>query len=254
MMKLRYAKFLLFTMALFPANLSASEDRFWIIWERIKFIGQHCPDGAQCLVQKSYASRPLEIENDSFIYRLFGVADGRPHREVFAAEHPDAPSICAPNQPSIVLGFDPEALPRSEKIEVLRGIKSVHVDLTGLRTPPGYAPSFGETLHRRFVQILEGGGIKVVGKEAVAGVPGQPSLNLYFSFSDPDDHCEYTYSVFASLSQDVLLARDLRIKVPAGVWSYSTGLSAKDHSGTEEDAILRVATALLRDHGLVNSR
>jgi hypothetical protein len=52
----------------------------------------------------------------------------------------------------------------------------------------------------------------------------------------------------------VLLSRDLRIKVSAGVWSFSTSSTAANHSGTERDAILQVAQALVRDHQQVNPR
>ncbi|WP_270725979.1 hypothetical protein [Shimia sp. Alg240-R146] len=240
--------------ALLTGGAVAAEDRFWILWERINFIGQHCPDGASCLVKKSYTSRPLETENEAFIYRLFGVSGGGSNRAFAVGEHPDAPTVCSANQSSLTLGFDPEALPRSEKVEVLRGVKAVHVDLTGLRSPPGFSDGFGERVHQRFVRILTGAGIRVVDKDAVAHLPGQPVMNLYFSFTDPDHDCDYEYSVFASLSQNVLLARDLRIKIPAGVWSFSTGSTEKDHTGTEEDAILRIAEAFVRDHSRVNNR
>ncbi|SFL19460.1 hypothetical protein SAMN04488036_106185 [Shimia haliotis] len=232
----------------------SDEDRFWILWEKVKFIGQHCPDGAQCLVEKTYASRPLATDNTAFIYRLFGATEGRSNDAFHFGEHPEAPVVCSGNQAKLTLGFEPEALPRSEKIEVLRGINALHVDLTGLKPPPGFDDNFGVSLHQRFVQTLAAGGVRVVGKDEVARIPGQPILNLYFSFTDRDQDCEYAYSVFASLSQDILLARDLRIKVPAGVWSYSTGSAAQDHIGNEEDAILRIGEAFLRDHRQVNGR
>lgn len=232
----------------------AQEDRFWILWEKVRYIGRHCPDGASCLVERAYASRPLKTENTGFIYRLFGATDGNSLNAFRAGEHPDAPRVCAKNQADISLGFEPEALPRSEKVEVLRGIEAVHVDLTDLKSPPGYDDAFGKTLHGEFVHALSVSGVRVVDKDEVARIPGQPVLNLFFSFSGPDSDCEYEYSVFASLTQNVLLSRDLRIKIPAGVWSFSTGSTARDHTGSEEDAIMRVAEAFVRDHSRVNNR
>lgn len=123
-----------------------------------------------------------------------------------------------------------------------------------LAAPPGFAAGFGEGLHKQFVERLERGGVKVLDENAISQVPGQPRLNIYFSFSDPDGVCDYEYSVFASLTQEVLLARNMRIKVTAGVWSFSTSSTAKDHSGNERDAILRVADAFVRDHRSVNPR
>ena len=158
-----------------------------------------------------------------------------------------------PNQADLTLGFDPLALPKSVKGEVLRGINALHLDLTTLKSPPGFSNGFGPQLHQKFVERLAAAGIRVVPKDQLPSLPGQPTLNLYFSFSDPDDLCDYQYSVFASLSQEVLLARDVRIKVAAGVWSFSTGSSAADHQGTEADAILRVADQFVRDHRAVNA-
>ncbi len=236
------------------SSATAAKDRFWILWERVNFVGSHCPGGAQCQERRSFSSRPLDTSNTGFIYRLFGVPNGGQQAHALPRDHPDAPVICQKNQAALSLGFDPRALPRSEKGEVLRGVKQLHLDLTTLKPPPGFDATFGGRLHKAYVGRLREAGIRVVPKDQLHLVPGQPTLNLYFSFSDPDDLCKYEYSVFASLSQEVLLTRDLRIKVAAGVWSYSTGSTAKDHQGTEADAILRVLEAFVRDHQQANAR
>ncbi|MBO9406219.1 hypothetical protein J7399_02170 [Shimia sp. R9_1] len=235
-------------------NPALTQDRFWLLWERVKFAGRHCPDGAQCVELKSYSSRPLTTNNTGFIYRLFGLQGGLHKAAELPKDHAEAPNICRKNKIEAALGFDPMALPKSEKGEVLRGVDALHLDLTGLKAPPGFSSDFGPSLHKTFVRKLQAAGIEVVDKDALPSLDGQPTLNLYFSFSDPEDLCDYQYSVFASLSQDVLLTRDPRIKVAAGVWSFSTGSSARDHSGNERDAILRVAEAFVRDHQKVNGR
>lgn len=233
---------------------ASAQDRFWILWERVDFVGRHCPGGAQCEKRRSFSSRPLDTSNTGFIYRLFGLRDGAGKTGSLPRDHPDAPVICQKNQAVLGLGFDPRALPRSEKSEVLRGISQLHLDLTTLKPPPGFDARFGARLHKAFVARLTEAGLRVVPKDQLHLVPGQPTLNLYFSFSDPDDLCKYEYSVFASLTQEVLLTRDLRIKVAAGVWSHSTGSTAKGHQGTEADAILRVLEAFIRDHQQANAR
>lgn len=240
-------------MAFATVGSAQTQDRFWILWERVKQVGLHCPGGVQCTQQHTYSSRPLETNNSGFIYRLFGLNGALQGGRELPLDHPDAPLICRRNQAELTLGFDPDALPKSEKIEVLRGVTTLHVDLTSLKAPPGFSDTFGTVLHAQFVTLLQEADIRIVDEDALALVPGQPVLNLYFSFSNPDDLCDYQYSVFASLSQDVLLARDLRIKVSAGVWSYSTGSSALNHVGNEADAILRVAEAFVRDHRQVNA-
>jgi len=229
------------------------QDRFWLLWEKVSFVGNHCPGGPLCQEKRQYVSRPLDTKNTGFIYRLFGLRAGGQRGAAWPQDHPDAPVICQRNQAALNLGFDPSALPRSEKTEVLRGLDKLHLDLRSLKAPPGFPEDFGARLHDEFVARLRVAGIQVVSKDALHLLAGQPTLNLYFSFTDPDGQCRYSYSVFASLSQEVLLTRDLRIKVVAGVWSFSIGSSAKDHSGDEHQAILRVADAFIRDHQHVNA-
>lgn len=232
---------------------ASAQDRFWILWERVTFVGTHCPGGAQCQEWRSFSSRPLDTSNTGFIYRLFGVRDGGNQAGGLPRDHPEAPEICLKNQIDLSLGFDPKALPRSEKGEVLRGVKQLHLDLTTLKPPPGFDGTFGRQLQKAFDAKLTAAGIRIVPQDQLHLVPGQPTLNLYFSFSDPSDLCKYEFSIFASLSQEVLLTRDLRIKVAAGVWSYSTGSTAKDHQGTEVDAIMRVVDMFVRDHQQANA-
>ena len=236
------------------AGPAGSDERFWILWERSHYIGRNCPNNPECVLKREYASRPLEPANPEGIYRLFGLMGPTGSLDPAPSSHPDAPRVCEPGDEREKLGFDPQSLPQSIKIEALRGITALHVDLTGLRAPPGFSDSFGDDLHRRFAAKLQQAGIRIVEKNELALVDGQPQLNVYFSFTDPDGTCEYTYSVFASLTPEVLLARDLRIKISAGVWSYSTGSGASDHRGNEADAILRVADALIRDHRQVNPK
>lgn len=248
---MKYLSLLLLLML--PSPIWA-EDRFWILWERFRHVGQDCPNGPGCIVKREFASRPLTPEYPANIYRMFGVMNPRSSALPVEAEHPDAPAVCTTQQTQLAVGFDPLELPRSLKIEALRGIEAIHVDLTNLKSPPGFSNSFGSEIHRDFVAMLTKAGIHVVDKDTIATVPGHPTMSLFFSMRDPDGHCLYEYSVFASLSQEVMLARDIRIKITAGVWSFSTGSTAKDHRGDERSAILRVAEAFIRDHRQVNPR
>lgn len=228
-------------------------DRFWILWERIEQSGTDCPNGPACLKMRNYTSRLFEPGDSSAMYRLFGMMDGTALANGRLAEHPEAPRICQHNAAEVVLGFDPEALPKSEKIEVLRGLTGFGLDVRKLKAPPGFSDAFGADLQKAMEQRFQSAGLKVLPKAQIANTPGQPELNIYFSFIDPDGRCDYSYSVFASLTQTVLLTRDLRIKVSAGVWSYSTNSDDTKRGGSEQDAILSVAEALIRDHRRVNT-
>jgi hypothetical protein len=229
-----------------------AENRFWILWERMEQTGTGCPNSPQCLVLRNYTSRLFENADLDTMYRLFGMMDGSALAKGRLAEHPDAPRICQHNDAEVVLGFDPERLPKVEKIEVLRGLEGISFDLRKLKPPPGHSSDFGRKLHKLFEQKLRQAGIPVLSEDELRRTPGQPVLSVFFSHNDFNGHCKYEYSVFASLSQTVLLSRDLRIKVSAGVWSFSTGSNAEDHRGTEADAILSVADRFIEDFRLVN--
>lgn len=244
---------LLLLLCLTPTLVSAN-DRFWILWERYHQVGPDCPNGANCLTKREFSSRPLPREQSANIYRLFGVMDPRGFNGASDQPDPNAPQVCDANDANLKIGFDPLAVPQSLKVEALRGVKALHVDLTRLKAAPGHAQDFGAKVHRAFVAKLAAAGLRVVDEESIRTIPGQPTLNIFFSFNDPDGHCDYEYSVFASLSQDVMLARDIRIKIHTGVWAFSTGSSDTNHRGDERAAILKVADALIRDHRQVNPR
>ena len=235
------------------AGPTVAEDRFWILWERFRYTGDNCPNGENCDVTREFTSRPLTPQYPETIYRMFGATGPRGFAAAPETNHPEAPQVCDSNQAALAVGFDPIDLPQSLKIEALRGVDAIHVNLTKLKSPPGFPDSFGQELHRKFVAKLEDAGIRVVSEQELTAIPGQPKLSLFFSFSDPDDRCDYEYSVFASLAQEVLLVRDLRIKITAGVWTFSTGSNAAGHLGNEADAILAVADAFIKDQRQVNA-
>lgn len=236
------------------APYAHAADRFWILWEKYHHVGTDCPDGAGCMVKREFSSRQLDPEYPATIYRMFGVMDPRGFGNSLGQTDPDAPAVCAANDVAVQVGFDPLEVPQSLKIEALRGITALHVDLTKLKSAPGTTKDFGRRVHQSFVAKLTAAGLTIVDKDTIKTIPGQPTLNIFFSFNDPDGHCHYEYSVFASLTQDVMLARDIRIKINAGVWAFSTGSKDAAHQGDERQAILRVADALIRDHRQVNPR
>ena len=244
------------SLALGAAGLAVAEprDRFWILWERYQNAGQDCPNGPRCITKRAYTSRLFAEDDTDAMYRLFGMMDGTALSQGRLAEHPDAPRICQHNAAEVVLGFDPVNLPKSEKVEALRGLKGFGLDVRSLSAPPGFPDTFGSSLQTELEAKFALAGIKVLSEDEVAVTPGQPKLNIYFSFTDPDGHCDYTYSVFASLAQNVLLTRDLRVKLSAGVWSFSTGSTAAHHTGNERDAILRIADQFIKDHRLTNPK
>ncbi|SLN30747.1 hypothetical protein PSA7680_01474 [Pseudoruegeria aquimaris] len=228
------------------AQGTTPQERFWILWEHIEQVGTDCPGGKNCETRRSYTSRLFEPADREGVYRLFGLLDLHAAKRGQAAEHPEAPRICQHNDPEVMLGFDPERLRLSEKIDALAGLPGVYVNLRGLKAPEGYEGDFGGKLQAAFESRFRNAGIRLLSKEEVERTPGQPKLNVYFSRTNPDTGC--WFSVFASLSQTVLLTRDIRTKLVAGTWAMSSGRSASNPDIGEYDAILRVADAFVRDY------
>lgn len=227
------------------AAAQQAQERFWVLWEHIERTGSNCPNATTCTERRTYASRLFNPQNRENIYRLFGMLDFQAAARGQKADHPDAPRICQHHDPEVVLGFDPEALPLSEKLEALRGLTGVAFDITRLKAPQGFEGDFGAKLQTAFEAQFKEAGIAILSEEERLKAPGQPKLNIYFSNTNRATGC--TYSVFASLSQTVLLTRNLKTKLSAGTWSFSTGPSQDFPNAVEYDAVLRVADAFVRD-------
>lgn len=228
-------------------------DRFWVLWERTEYRGENCPNGPRCIRRSNYTSRLFSPETNEQIYRLFGMLDSSALSQGQLAEHPDAPRICQHNAAEVTLGFNPETLAMSEKLDALHNLEGFAMDLRTLKAPPGFADSFGQTLHAQMTEKFSQENLRIVSPDQAATLPGQPVLNIYFSHTGGNSRCDYTFSVFASLTQTVLLSRDIRVKISAGVWSYSTN-SGTFSQGSEDQAILSVAEALIRDFRKANAR
>lgn len=227
-----------------------NKERFWILWENIEEVAENCR-GAGCQTRRNYISRLFEPQDRQAVYRLFGLLDFHAAVRGRAAEHPDAPRICQRYDAEVVLGFDPERFKMAGKTEALRDLKGVRIDVRNMRAPAAYQGDFGGRLQSEIESRFYAAGIRILSAEQVMTTPGQPKLNIYFSNANLKTGC--TYSVFASLSQTVILTRDVRIKISAGTWAYSTGPLADYPDATEYDAILRVADAFVKDYLKANS-
>ena len=83
-------------------------------------------------------------------------------------------------------------------------------------------------------------------------MPGQPKLNVYVSYTDPNGGCIYSYSAFSSLSQTALLTRDLQTKLSVGVWSMSVKSPAEYPAKTEFAALVNIADVFVADFKRAN--
>ncbi|RMH42333.1 MAG: hypothetical protein D6688_10350 [Alphaproteobacteria bacterium] len=217
-------------------------DRFWLLWEKRAEQGD-CPSGRDCSVRRNFSVRPFQEADRDAALQLFTLLERKAISAGQQPDSPDAPRFCKGGAQA--LDFDPELLRLSNKLEALRGIRAVHFDLSRLRAPDGYAGEFGPSLQAEFERRFRAAGLQVVSEEKIQKEPGVPILNVYFSPTNLETGCHY--SVFAALSQTVLLTRDIRTKLRAGTWARSEGPSDEFPEATEFDAILRIADAFLRD-------
>ena len=238
----------LYVSLMLPELARADDPRFWLLQLNTEQVGQSCPEGVGCASHSSYVVRSFPRGSENMVLPLIDLLD--PASETGT----DVPVFCAAGDATARLGFDPESVPPAHKLAALKGLTAVGLDLRKTAIPPGANSDFGEALHNAFAAKLMAAGLKVTTPEKSKDLPGQPALNIYFSFSEGNGDCIYRYSIFASLSQTALLTRDLQTKVVVGVWSLSAKTPKQDASGTEMTNLLGVADALVADFQQANSR
>ena len=167
-------------------------------------------------------------------------------------DHQDAPNWCQQTDAQTILGFEAESWPESEKSRALEGLRGVYFDLNALRGPQSYIGDFGPNVHAEVARKFDISGIPVLDEEALESTPGKPILNIYFSNTNPDTGC--WFSVFAALSQTMLLTRNHTVKIRAGSWGMSGGYSADDPNRGEFEAIMLVVDSFIADFQKANPK
>lgn len=221
------------------------ENRIWFTWERKYVNPQVCAERGHCDPISEYLTRLVETPTSDKAYQMIGSIDRMLQSQNTPVEHPEAPRICQATNPDAVLGFDPETWEMSEKLEPLRGLQGVHFDMTKLKSPMGYAGEFGPDVHNHMVTKFVDAGIPYLTKDEMDLTPGKPHLNIFFSNTNPDNGC--TFSVFASLSQTMLLTRNHTIKVKSGTWGSGGGYDADFPDRSEYDAIFLVVDKFIEN-------
>lgn len=233
-------------------NAMRTEEHFWLLQEGRRSKGADCPQGPDCAMVRRFTPRRFDPALNPAMEEIMRRLTREDSARGILGLAADSPKFCENRAWEAQLDFDPEALKLSQKLEVLRGLPGVYFDLSKLKAPEGFAGPFGKNLQRTFEARFRQAGIRVLTKEEVETVPGKPTMNVYFSHTNPKTGC--WYSVFASVSQTALLTRNPLIKFRAGTWSASSGVKTVGEEGTEYDAILWVADRFVRDYLTANDR
>lgn len=227
------------------AQATDSKNRMWLVWEHQSFNPRLCAELFLCDPIKQFIPRLINEPPEDEARALIGSMDQLANAREMPVDHPDAPEFCAFTDEVSILGFEAESWPISEKLAALRGLEGVYIDVSGLKAPPGYPGDFGADLQSEVVNRFTDAGIPLLSEDIMEITPGKPHLNIYFSNTNPDTGC--WFSVFASLTQTMLLTRNHTIKVKAGSWGFSGGYSADHPLRSEYEAILIVLDKFISD-------
>lgn len=227
----------------------AARDRLWIMWES-RIAPDDCA-APPCGARAAYTTRLLDTPPHDALNRTIGLLDRLALSRGLPVEHPQAPRVCQAHDPEVRLGFRPEPWPLSPKPDALAGLEGVHVSVLSLKAPAGFEGDFGGGLQTEIERRFRAAGIRLLTEDERLATPGKPKLNVYFSNTDPVSGCQY--SVFMSLTQTVLLTRNLETKLEVGTWGMAARYSADFPDETERDTILRVIDAFIADYTLANA-
>lgn len=226
-------------------------DRYWISREHVSTGLDNCRDG-QCPRFSEFTTRNIDTNDADMLRRIMALLDFQSTARGLPLEHPETPQFCARQiPPTDQVIWNPEWMQMSHKLEALRGLEVLHVDVSGLSGPDGYEGDFGGNLQSVLEQKFGAAGIKIVSKEDLVLVPSQPKLSVFFSTTDPDTGC--WLSVFATMTQTAVLTRNIDVKLNVGSWAFMRGYDGDNPDASEYDAIVDVFDGFVKDYTEANS-
>lgn len=221
------------------------DTRFWILKEETTTGTDNCRAG-ECPSFQDFTTRLFNPRDRTQLDRIMALLDFQNAANGLPLEHPEAPEFCAAQLPGPnEVIWNPEWLEMSHKLESLRGLEGIHVDVSGLKAPVGFKGEFGALLQEAVETKFRAAGIRIVDKEEVMRIPGQPKLAVYFSATNPDSGC--WWSVFATMTQTAVLTRNIHVKLNVGSWAFMKGYDVDSPDATEFAAINEVFDQFVAD-------
>lgn len=227
-----------------------SENYTWMVWEQRKVDRNLCETKNLCSPQRKYITRLVEQPTEQKAREMLGAIAQLAKLRGQPVEHPEAPHICRHTEAGKILGFDPELWDMSDKLAALKNLDGVYFSVHTMKGPKTYKGQFGLDIQKDMEARFAEAGLLVLSEEQMEQTAGKPHLNIYFSNTNPKTGC--TYSVFASLTQTMLLTRNHTTKLKVGTWGFSGGPSNDHPNGTEYDAVMRVVDKFLDDYKRAN--
>jgi hypothetical protein len=230
---------------------NTSKNLTWMIWEQRDINTQLCQTKGLCAPIRKFTTRLIEEPTEQKAREMLRAIEQLAILRGQPAEHPETPKMCRQTEASKILGFNPEAWDLSDKMAALKDLPGVYFSVTSIKGPSEYTGDFGLNLQNAMESRFHAAELPVLSEERMETTAGKPQLNIYFSNAKPDTRC--TYSVFASLSQTMLLTRNHTTKLKVGTWGHSGGPSSDFPNSGEFDAIMRVVDKFLDDYKRANA-
>ena len=111
---------------------------------------------------------------------------------------------------------------------------------------------FNGAIHDEIEAKLKAGGIRVITKEKLTNIPGQPGTEMYFSKAYVETGC--FFAVWISVRHTKLLGRDQKILLLSGTWG-SGGAHLRQYSDAPEfNTIMNRVDRFVADYQKANSK
>lgn len=237
----------------YPTAGSVGEvNNFWLIWERHLGTIPNC-EGPEC-DHALYFSHLIDGYSNAQAQQFFGgmqrFVKNPQHRNMRLPQSP----FCAPEPAELdelTLAYpDPTQLELAAKMDTLRGLEGVFVDLRGVRGPQAYDGQFGILAQEFLARMMTEHNIPILTREEAEAHPGNPILSMRYS---PEVIGCRPWSVSLALSQRLLLARDPTIMIEGTTWSASAGQNEADVDFREDNAMEQVIIAFVEAYVEANT-
>ena len=140
----------------------------------------------------------------------------------------------------------------SDPSEALKDLPGIYVFTDYLAEPVHLKDKFNGAIHDEIEARLKAGGIRVITKEELPNVPGQPRMEVYFSKANVETGC--SFAVWISVRQTMLLGRDQEILLLSGTWG-SGGAHLREYSDAPEfNTIMNHVDRFVADYKKANSK
>lgn len=140
----------------------------------------------------------------------------------------------------------------SDPSEALKGLPGIYVFTDYLAEPAHLKGKFNLSIHYEIEARLRAGGIRVLSKEELPSIPGQPRMEVYFSKANVETGC--SFAVWISVRQAMLLGRDQEIKLLSGTWG-SGGAHLREYNDAPEfNTIMNHVDRFVSDYQKANPK